>query len=437
MSLSQKELNALARSIQGAQSFRNSLLLLSVVTFLCVIYFWAYVTEIDDVTKADGRVVPSGDIQVIEAVEDGVLDTLYVSEGEIVERDQLLMELNGTLLSSRFDQEQQRAYGLMARIKRLEAEVSGSGLVFDEALILQASAVVKSETALFQGRRDLLNSRIVIFENERIQRQQELEEAQITVETARATLETVNDELKLIQPLVERGIEPQTTLIGLKRTELDWSGRFVKAQATLKRLGAALDEIDKKIEAELLKYRSEALTDLAIATSELSALQPSLPALQQRASRAKITSPVRGVVNRLHRTTIGSMARSGQELIEIVPLDDSLLIEAYINPEDISFIYPNQKVKVKITAYDFARYGSLNGEVIRIGSSTIKRSERDDRDVFVAEIRTQSSLLDSNGEPVQIMPGMVAQVDILTGKKTILDYLIRPVIKVKHEAFRE
>ena len=282
-----------------------------------------------------------------------------------------------------------------------------------------------------------MNSRIVIFENERIQRQQELEEAQITVETARATLETVNDELKLIQPLVERGIEPQTTLIGLKRTELDWSGRFVKAQATLKRLGAALEEVDKKIEAERLKYRSEALTDLAIATSELSALQPSLPALQQRASRAKITSPVRGVVNRLHRTTIGSMARSGQELIEIVPLDDSLLIEAYINPEDISFIYPNQKVKVKITAYDFARYGSLNGEVIRIGSSTIKRSERDDRDVFVAEIRTQSSLLDSNGEPVQIMPGMVAQVDILTGKKTILDYLIRPVIKVKHEAFRE
>ncbi|WP_254442525.1 HlyD family efflux transporter periplasmic adaptor subunit [Ruegeria arenilitoris] len=165
--------------------------------------------------------------------------------------------------------------------------------------------------------------------------------------------------------------------------------------------------------------------------------EEALPALQDRASRAQIRAPVRGIVNRVHRTTIGGLARSGEELIEIVPLDDSLLVEAYVRPKDIAFLHAGQSVKVKITAYDFSRYGSLDGEIIRIGADTITRSERSEEEVFVVEIRTSSTILDAGGEAVEIIPGMIAEVDILSGQKTVLDYLIQPVLKVKESAFRE
>ena len=432
-----KDLESLARSLQGRSPIRGSLLLLTILSFFSAALFWAWRTEIDDVTRADGRIVPSGDVQVIEAVEDGVLLRLVVEEGQIVEKGDLLMELDGALLSSRRDQEQQRAYGLMARMQRLQAEINGSELIFDENLVTQAPDVVKSEAALFRGRLDTLSSEISILENRRTQRRQELEEGLVTLETADSTLGVIVEERALIEPLVERGIEPRTTLLTLRRTEADWDGRRVRAEAALVRLQSALDEIDQQINAEKRRYTAEALTELSISTAELAALRPTLPALEQRADRALIRAPVRGVVNRLHRTTLGSMTRSGEELVEIVPLDDNLLVEAYIRPNDIAFIYPGQRVKVKISAYDFARYGSLEGEIIRIGADTIQRSERSEEEVFVAEIRTNSNILDAAGKAVQIMPGMIAQIDILAGQKTILDYLTRPVIKIKTEAFRE
>jgi adhesin transport system membrane fusion protein len=203
------------------------------------------------------------------------------------------------------------------------------------------------------------------------------------------------------------------------------------------RLQTGLAEIDDRIRATRSRFHTAALTDLAITTAELAALKPVLPALQDRASRAQVRSPLRGVVNRIHRTTIGGLARSGEELIELVPLGDKLLVEAYVRPDDIAFLHAGQPVKVKITAYDFARYGALDGEIVRIGANTITRSERNDEEVFVVEIQTQQSFLDANGVAVEIIPGMIAEVDILAGRKTVMEYLIRPVVKVKEQALRE
>lgn len=199
----------------------------------------------------------------------------------------------------------------------------------------------------------------------------------------------------------------------------------------------ALAEIDDKIAAQRSRYRSDALADLAAATAELAALRPALPALENRAARASIRAPVRGIVNRIHRTTIGSMARSGEKLIEIVPLNDTLLVEAYVRPADIAFLRPGQPVKVKLTAYDYSRYGSLDGEIVRIGADAITRDERDEKEVYVVEIRTRDTLLDADGVAVEIIPGMVAQVDILTGEKTVMEYLMAPVVRVRDRALRE
>jgi len=432
-----RDLERLAREMRGRSPLRGSLLLLTILAFLATAVIWAANTEIDDVTRADGRIVPSASIQVIEASEPGVLEALHVSEGQVVKKGALLMELDGTILDSQLDQEQQRAYGLMARIERLQSEIDGNALQFSPDLVARAADVVKSETALYRGRQAELQAEIDILERQRLQRRQEYEEGLVDRQTAQETLAVLNEERDIMEPLVERGMEPATTLLSLRRSEAEWRGREVRAEASLDRLQSALDEIDDRIAAQRSRFRSAALTDLATATAELAALRPALPALQSRAARSRITAPVRGIVNRVHRATLGSMARSGEELIEIVPLDDTLLVEAYVRPDDIAFLYPGQPVKVTITAYDASRYGSLSGEILRIGANTITRSERSEEEVFVVEIRTTDTILDAEGVAVEIMPGMVAQADFLAGKKTVLDYLMRPVVRVKERALRD
>jgi adhesin transport system membrane fusion protein len=432
-----RDLERLAREMRGRSPLRGSILLFTILAFLLTAVIWAANTEIDDVTRADGRIVPSASIQVIEASEPGVLEALHVSEGEVVEQGALLMELDGTILDSQLDQEQQRAYGLMARIERLQSEIDETPLRFSPDLVARAADVVKSETALYRGRQVELQAEIDILERQRLQRRQEYEEGLVDRQTAQETLAILTEERDIMAPLVERGMEPATTLLSLRRTEAEWRGREVRARASLERLQGALDEIDDRIAAQRSRFRSAALTDLATATAELAALKPALPALQSRAARSRITAPVRGIVNRVHRTTLGSMARSGEELIEIVPLDDTLLVEAYVRPDDIAFLYPGQPVKVTITAYDSSRYGSLSGEILRIGANTITRSERSEEEVFVVEVRTTDTILDADGVAVEIMPGMVAQADFIAGRKTVLDYLMRPVVRVKERALRD
>ncbi len=431
------DLDSLAREMQGRQSWRGSLLLAVILLFFLSAGVWAARTEIDDVTRAEGRIVPSRDLQLIQATEPGVLQALHVAEGDIVEEGHILMELDGTQLSSQLDQEQQRAYGLMARIERLQAEIDRVDLTFADVLVAQAPAVVRSETALYHARREELASEITIMERQRNQRQEQFAEGLVDLETARETLEILSEERAMMEPLVQRRVEPETTLLEMRRRESEWRGRETRARASIARLQAGLDEIDDQIRALRARSRSAALSDLALATAELAALEPSLPALRDRAERAAIRAPMRGVVNRIHRSTLGSLARPGEDLIEIVPLDDTLLVEAYVRPADIAFVYPGQPVKVKVTAYDFSRYGSLNGEITRIGADAVTRSERDPEEFFVVHVRTEESFLDRGGVGVEVMPGMVTEIDMLSGRKTVLEYLTTPVVRVKDRAFRE
>ncbi len=431
------DFKTLERELRNKSPIGRSLLLLAVLSCLIAAITWAHHAELDDVTRVDGRVVPSADVQVIETAEPGVLQVLHVREGQVVEKGALLMELDATQLDSNLSQEQQRAFGLRARIQRLQAEIESRDLDFDPELLGNAAEVVRSETALFEGRRKELDIEIAILERQRQQRKREHEEVKADLVSATATLTVLAEEHAIMAPLVQSHMEPATTLMALRRSAVEWNGRKARAEAVLNRLQSSLDEIDERIRATRSRFQSAALNDLALATAELAALKPALPALQNRASRARLRSPVRGIVNRVHRSTLGGMARSGEELIEIVPLDDTLLVEAYVRPEKIAFLHAGQPVKIKITAYDFARYGSLDGEIIRIGADTISRSDRNDEEVFVIEIKTKNTILDANGIGVEIIPGMIAEVDILNGRRTVLEYLIQPIVKVKDRALRE
>jgi membrane fusion protein, adhesin transport system len=431
------DLHMLARELRGRSSLRSSLLLLTILAFIVIAIVWATVTEIDDVTRGDGRIVPSQNIQFVQATEAGVLETLHVAEGDIVAPLDLLMELDRTLMSSQLDQERQRAVALMARIARLDAElVEAESLVMPDDLVRASPSVAASEVALFAARRDEFEAEREVLERQRVQRRQDYEEGLVDQTIASETLLLVAQEMDMIAPLVSRQLEPETTLLTLRRSHAEWQGRKVRSDAALVRLASALEEIDDRIAALRARLRAEARAELALATGELAELQTRLPALEQRVTRAELRAPVRGVVNRIMLTTLGGVAQAGDTLIEIVPMDDVPLVEAYLRPSDIAFLYPGQPVKVRITAYDASRYGSLDGEILRIGATAVTRPDRDEQ-AFVVQIRTFSNLLDAEGAAVEIVPGMVTEVDILAGRKTVLDYILRPVVRVKERALRD
>lgn len=431
------DFDRLYREMRGKSPLRASLLLLAIVAFLLCAGVWAWRTELDDVTRGDGRIVPSRDVQIIQASETAVLQSVHVREGQMVQEGDLLMELDRTTATSQLEQEQQRAAALRARILRLQSAIDGKEvLTFPEQIVRMAPTVAKSEVALFLARQREIADEIQVYERQRTQRLQEYEEGEVVAQTAVDTLALVDEEIQIVTPLVERRIEPELRLLDLRRSRADWSGRVVRAQSALSRLRAALEEVDDRIRAYRTRLRAEALSELSIATAELAELETRLPALQERVSRSDLRAPMRGIVNQVHLTTLGGLAKAGDPLIEIVPLDETVLVEAYIRPSDVAFLHPGQPVRVKITAYDYSRYGALEGEITRIGADAQTRPDRDEQ-AFVIQIQTKTNMLDADGAALEVVPGMVAQVDILAGKKTIAEYLKKPLVRVKDRAFQE
>ncbi len=433
----QRDLNRLVTEMKGRTSLGASALLITICAIIGGVLFWAWITEIDDVTRAPGRVVPAGDVQQVQAVEEGVIRAVLVEEGARVKAGDALVELDGLVQTSQLDREVQRAVALEARIERLSAEIDGRPPVFSPEIEASAPELVVSERALYAGRAAALSSEIRVLGRRLDQRRQEQLQARTEIDSATRTRAILAEERAIIAPLVERRVEPQTTLLTLRRQEEEIDGRIAAAQASLARLQTAMAEEVDTIAATRSKFAAEALAELSDATAELAALRPSLPALKSMAARAVLRAPVAGIVNRLYRRTIGGAVRAGEMVAEIVPIDDALLVEAYVMPQDIAFLRPDQLVRVKLTAYDFTRYGALEGRILRIGADAVRRSDRDEAEVYVIVVRTQGALHDADGAQVRIIPGMIAEIDILAGRRRVIDYLLQPLERVRARAFRE
>lgn len=432
-----RELADISRELQGKSRARGSLLLLLIIVFLATGFQWARVTKIDDVTRAQGKVVPTGQTQVIQSTEGGVLSQLSVKKGDVVSSGQLLMVFDRKQLQSQLEEAERHSYALRLRIDRLTAEVTGVPFVPDADLDHLSPDVVVSEQQLFEARSNQVKAELSILDRQQEQYQNARENYISQEGTARDMIASIERERQMMQPLVDQKIEPETTMITLSRNVTEWTGKLASAQAESRKIDALLDEVEEKRGAVRARRLADAQAELAKAVAELDTLAPRIEASRQRVSRTEIRSPVHGVVNQIMLTTIGGVAQPGQTLMEIVPSEEGLLIEAYVKPADIAFLYPGQKVKIKITAYDFSRYGGLDGEIVRIGANAITRSAQQAEPVFVVEVRTDQNLLDAQGAALQIIPGMVAQVDILAQRKTVIDYVLRPVVRVKERAFRD
>ncbi len=406
-----------------------------ITAFVVASVTWASLAELDKVTRGTGRVVPSRQVQLVQNLEGGIIERILVREGEVVEAGTPLFILDNTSLKSRYDQGRQQQLALKAKIARLTAQVTHSKLEFPPDVIKEAPQVLSTEMLLYVGREAEMSSQIRFLKGQIKQREQELQESIVRLRTAKKGIELTENELNLVAPLVKIGLEPEINLIKLQRAVSDLKGKKQSSEHAIIRIQAAIQEALDRVVASQEKYRTEALTELNNATIEITGLEQTLPALRDKVARTELRAPMRGVINRLLVNTEGGVVKPGEPLAELVPLDDTLVVEANVKPSDIAFLHVGQKVRIKITAYDFAKYGGLEGELTNISADAVQVS--DTESAYVIYVRTYASTINYNGKELEIIPGMVANVDIMTGKQTVMDYILTPILKVKDRALRE
>jgi len=415
----------------------GSALMFAIVGFFVVSLLWAGLAEVDQVTRGQGKVVPSQKVQVLQSLEGGIVRKILVRDGEQVTKGQVLLELDQTLRQSEFDQTRQQYFSHLATSFRLKAEMDGSeSISFPNDLTVNAPSVVASETMLFTSRREELASEIRVLDDQLFQRRQELAEAKLTLDKTQQALALAHEEMAIFKPLVDKGLEPRTSYLQLQRAIIEMDGRRGAAELTVERASSAIREIQNKRGGAVEHYRANALAELSTATSKVAELSAAMSGVKDRLDRTEMRAPVTGTVSRLYVKNEGQVAQPGVPLAEVVPSDDVLRVEGYIKPEDIAGLSTGQAVRVKLTAYEFSQYGALDGTLTHIGADAVEMPNTHEM-MFPIQIETTGTLFDDANKPLDVKPGMIADVDVLTGKRTILSYLTRPVLRIKSTAFRE
>ncbi|CAI8880372.1 MULTISPECIES: HlyD family type I secretion periplasmic adaptor subunit [Pseudomonas] len=408
----------------------------AIIGFFVFLMLWAHFAVIDEVTKGDGKAIPSSKIQKIQNLEGGIVSELFVKEGQIVEAGAPLIRLDDTRFASNVGETEADRLSMLLRVERLSAEVDDRPLNFPEDVLKAVPGQAKSEESLYISRRQQLHDEIGGLQEQLIQRQQELREFTSKQAQYRQQLGLQRQEINMSEPLVAQGAVSPVEVLRLKRAEVETRGQLDATTLAIPRAESAIKEVQRKIDETRGKFRSEALTQLNEARTDLNKAQATGKALEDRVSRTLVTSPVRGIVNKLLVNTIGGVIQPGSDMVEIVPLDDTLLVEAKIRPQDIAFLHPGQEAIVKFTAYDYTIYGGLKAQLEQIGADTITDEDKKTT-YYMIKVRTERSHLGTDEKPLLIIPGMVASVDIITGKKSVLSYLLKPIIRARAEALHE
>jgi len=405
------------------------------IIFLALAIIWADRAELDEVTRGEGKVIPSRQIQVIQNLEGGIISELLVQEGDIVNIGQPLIKIDDVRFSSSFRESRMRLLALQAKAGRLKAEAADKPFEPSDALKKERPEVVRRELELYQSRQQQQSATINILQQQIRQRRQELSELAARKSQLRTNHELANRELELTRPLVAQGAISEVEVLRLERTVNELKGDLDSTTYAIPKAQSKHEEAQRKVEEVKLTYLNEVRGELNEVQSEISGLTESNLALADRVRRTIVRSQVKGQVNRLLVNTVGGVIQPGMDLVEVVPIEDSLLVEARIRPSDIGFLHPGQKAVVKFSAYDFAIYGGLEAKLEYISADSLTDEQGDP--YYLVKVRTKKNYLGDDKDPLAIIPGMMAGVDILTGKKTVLEYLLKPVLRAKEYALRE
>ncbi len=404
---------------------------IAIVMFLT----WANFALIDEIARGDGEIIPSGENQMIQNLEGGIVEEILVHEGQEVKKGQILIKIDNQKSKSSFSSNTIKADALETKIVRLNAEANAQKFKVSDKLKKRLPEFVKNEKSLYITNKQQLDSKLNALKARLFQKKNELSEAQNQLEYLKASSDYISREVKMTQPMVAKGVRSKIDFLKLKREANEIISKYEATKKSIPRLKSGIKEVRSTIREATLIFQSEAKVKMNEAIAELRGLRATSTALEDQVSRTVVRSPMNGIVQKLFVHTIGGVVKPGQDIMEIVPSDQTLLVEVKVKPSDIAFIYFGQKAIVKFSAYDFAIYGGLDGEVVHISADTIK--DEKDNVFYSVKIKTYQNYIGDESKPLKIIPGMTVSVDIITGQKSVLDYILKPILKTKQYTFTE
>ncbi len=426
-----------AALFQTAPRF-GSYILFGFVTFLIAALLWAYNAEIDEVTVGEGKVIPSRQVQVIQNLEGGIVAEIPVRVGDLVRKGDVVLRLDETRFAASLGETRAKYEALQTKVARLNAEAYGRPFQLSPELVKANPRLAADELALHQSRQREMETSTSVLRKQASQRAQELQETKARLVQLEENHRLIERELDMSRPLARQGVMSEVEILRLERQLSDIKGQMDATRLSIPRLEQAANEIQAKIDAAWAKFRADAAIEANLAAAELAGISATAVAAEDRLARTSVRSPVDGVIKQIKIATIGGVIQPGMEIMEIVPLEDTLLIETKISPKDVGFIHPGQEATVKLSAYDFSIYGGLEAVVENISADTITEEKGGRTEsYYLVQVRTKTSTFTNSNRVLPIIPGMLATVHIRTGKKTVMDYLLKPVLKARYEAMRE
>jgi adhesin transport system membrane fusion protein len=416
------------------------LLLITIAVILVAFLVWADNAVLDIVTRGQGKVIPSSQVQVIQNLEGGIMAGILVHEGDLVEKGQVLIRIDNTTAQSNYDDLHSRYLSDTAAVTRLEAEIAGmpaDDIVFPDDLMKDAPELADAERKNARIRNDQLETQVGILRDQAEQKAQEVEQLTSKIENLKQSLGLAQKQLNIMNSM-EEGVVSQVDKLKAQRDVHDLKSELEVTQLQLPQAKSAKQEAESRIREQQLTFRSEAATELSKQRLDLASVRQQLKATKDKVTRTEVRSPVRGTVKEIKIRTIGGVIKPGEDLMEIVPIEDTLLVEAQVRTSDIAFIRTGQEATVKFDTYDYSIYGGLKATVEYISIDAIEdvSSGKKER-YFRVRLRTDKNFLGTEAKPLAIGPGYTATAEILTDKKTVLAYLMKPILKARDTALRE
>ena len=396
---------------------------------------WASVAKVDEITRGQGEVVPSGNNQVVQNLEGGLVKEILVKVGDSVDKGTPLLKIENEKARAQMKAMEIKIHELSAKRDRLSAEAQGVTFDVNHTQNSGDFNFYRNEMSLYRSRQRELRSRLEALQEQKSQQEHAETETRQRIADLNRTADLMAKEIAIMRPMVKQGVKSRVEFMRLQREQSKILEELHSAQNSLPKIASAIREIGHKMEETRAEFRNRAKEELNEVEGELLRSKQSYLALKDEVTRTIVRSPIKGIVQKLNIHTVGGVIKPGEDLVEIVPTDDKLWLEVKIKPSDIAFIYPGQKAVVKVSAYDYAIYGSLEGKVVHISADTTK--DEKDRAWYIVHIKTDKNYLGSKEKPLKIIPGMTVNVDIMTGKKTVLDYILKPILRAKEYTFTE
>lgn len=424
-----------AAALQGPPT-HSHVVLWGALLFVIAFFVWAAYANVGETTVGEGRVIPSGQLQVVQNLEGGIVSEIKVKVGDMVRKNDVLLVIDDTRYKSSATENAAKDSALVAKIARLAAEVNGRAFTVPASVARSNADLVQRERELYNTRQAEFAANTAALRQQIEQRSQEIVEKRGRVRQITSSLAILNKTIAMMRPVVKDGAMSEIELLAKEREANDLKGELEANRVSIPRLEGAVAEARNKLQSYEAKFRADAMAELNQARAEQQGTEATGVAMKDRVERAVVRSPVNGTIKTVKIATVGGVVQPGSDIVEIVPSEESLVIEARVKPKDIAFLRPGQDTLVKLTAYDFSIYGGFPAKLEYIGADTVLDEKKQDS-YYLVRVRTTSNQPRRGGKTLSIIPGMTATVHIQTGEKTFLQYLLKPIIKTRELAFRE